>query len=159
MMNRIGLQSCRRLLPDLRGNTGQSAWGMQLPQVYKARILCKKSNKAIEHIHVICIPAAHLCWPSQVLAGSRSMSADADSLEAREAMEYDVCIVGAGPAGLSAAIRLKQVSTCCKSSRDASKRPGHHISRLGLCVSESKVPCLSHALGLLCRNAKKLTRT
>ena len=30
--------------------------------------------------------------------------------EPREEMEFDVCIVGAGPAGLSAAIRLKQVT-------------------------------------------------
>ena len=28
----------------------------------------------------------------------------------REAMDYDVVIVGAGPAGLSAAIRLKQLN-------------------------------------------------
>ena len=34
----------------------------------------------------------------------------AEALPERESMEFDVVIVGAGPAGLSAAIRLKQVN-------------------------------------------------
>ncbi len=37
--------------------------------------------------------------------------ADTEDLPERESMEFDVVIVGGGPAGLSAAIRLKQIAT------------------------------------------------
>lgn len=52
------------------------------------------------------------------MSQSALFASQAAALEPREAMDFDVCIVGAGPAGLSAAIKLKQVGSlpatyCC----------------------------------------------
>lgn len=55
------------------------------------------------------VPAARLFSTSRVLRQDDDESFDPNSIE-RESDQVDVCIVGAGPAGLSAAIRLKQLA-------------------------------------------------
>ena len=56
--------------------------------------------------------AARLCsrFPRRICDREGGNEREENGLRSREAMEFDAVIIGAGPAGLAAAIRLKQLA-------------------------------------------------
>src|SRR5919198_3181046 len=58
-----------------------------------------------------CRPSGWECARRAPACGERTWAADYNRRMPRESMQYDIVIVGAGPAGLAAAIRAKQLSS------------------------------------------------
>ncbi|XP_002974941.2 electron transfer flavoprotein-ubiquinone oxidoreductase, mitochondrial isoform X1 [Selaginella moellendorffii] len=89
-----------------------------------ARVLLRRGSNALA-ARSISGAGARLEW--------RARRFCSDGVQERESMDYDVVIVGAGPAGLAAAIRLKQL--CDREKRE-----------LSVCVVEKGAEVGSHIL-------------
>jgi len=73
-------------------------------------------------------------WFSSSSSASSASAADETEEEPRESMPFDVLIVGGGPAGLAASIRLKQL--CQETGRDLSVcviDKGRYVCMMFLC--------------------------
>lgn len=87
----------------------------QQGRVVLQHLLCKGPREPLFWSHISrSFVSARAATSARCFTSTGSSHADipAAAPAAREVMRYDVLIVGAGPAGLSAAIRLKQVETC-----------------------------------------------
>lgn len=96
----------------------------------KATLTSSSSSFITKFIKNICCCGLHGSgyWPKL----NRSFSSE------RESMNYDVVIVGAGPAGLSAAIRFKQL--CTQNDVDFSVCVVEKGAQLGMFLSISNPP-------------------
>jgi hypothetical protein len=80
----------------------------------------RTTTRSLTRISTLTLPtnAKLLSQCNNDLSSSRLMSSTAGEEEPRESMPFDVLIVGGGPAGLAASIRIKQM--CQESGKDLS---------------------------------------
>ena len=97
---------CRRAFAS-HGCARKIAWGRDRTTTTASTLASLMTRTATPVNAVVSSPHMRKFDEEKSIYGHRTLSS---SLPDRESMSYDVCIVGAGPAGLSAAIKLKQLA-------------------------------------------------